>query len=95
MAGAGVSDALPGVQASKPSLTRFCRETFGPSAIVGEAGAADGSDARAAPGTPGSWLQFPAGVGVQRPKATEAGSGVQCGGRTGDGAAGGRHDLDL
>ena len=60
---------------ASPALTRLCRETFGRSAIVGEAGAADGYDARAAPGTPGSWLQFLAGVGVQRPKSTEAGSG--------------------
>nr|XP_058899321.1 sharpin isoform X3 [Kogia breviceps] len=42
--------------------------------IVGEAGGSDGSNARAAPGTPGSRAQFPAGGGAQRPEATEAGS---------------------
>lgn len=42
--------------------------------IVGEAGGSDGSNARAAPGTPGSRSQFPAGGGAQRPEATEAGS---------------------
>ncbi|TEA37904.1 hypothetical protein DBR06_SOUSAS1410152 [Sousa chinensis] len=42
--------------------------------IVGEAGGSDGCNARAAPGTPGSRSQFPAGGGAQRPEATEAGS---------------------
>lgn len=42
--------------------------------FLGEAGGS-GSDALAAPGTPGSRLQFPAGGGARPPEATEAGSG--------------------